>query len=103
VNETREKPMSRTALGLVAMVTLAACAQSTKPQSAAKLPPPLRVTHSASAAEQGQRIEHGELIIDVTEERKKLHAQHHPHQVLETRRIPSDFEVPGMDKVETSP
>ena len=92
--------MDRTSLGVVALVSLAACAQSAKPQSAAELPPPPRVTHSASPAEQGRRIEHGELIIDVTEERKKLHAQHHPHGVMETRRLPSGFDAPSMETVE---
>ncbi|MGB3050075.1 MAG: hypothetical protein WBB42_03710 [Polyangiales bacterium] len=92
--------MSRTSLGVLAMVSLAACASTTRPKPAAELPPAPVVTHSASDAEQGQRIEHGELIIDVTEERKKLHAQHHPHQVIETRRLPPGFEAPSMDTVE---
>jgi quercetin dioxygenase-like cupin family protein len=58
------------------------------------------VTYSASDADSGERLENGELIIDVTEERKKLHAQHHPHAVLETRRIPGKFSAPKMDAVE---
>lgn len=41
----------------------------------------------------------GELIVDVDETRRALHAQHHPHGVLETRRIPGDFDAPSMDKI----
>ena len=92
--------MSRTSLGVLALLSLTACASNTKPQSAAVLPPPPVVTYSAAEAGQGRRIEHGELIVDVTEERKKLHAQHHAHGVLETRRLPPGFEAPGTDVVE---
>jgi hypothetical protein len=87
-------------LAVLTLLSLAACASNAKPQSAAELPPPPAVTHSASEAEHGPRIEHGELIIDPTEERKKLHAQHHPHGVLETRKLPPGFEAPSMDAVE---
>ena len=66
---------------------------------AADVPPPPVLTYSSPDAEAGQRIEHGELIIDVNEERKKLHAQHHPHGVLETRRLPPQFSAPAMDSV----
>jgi len=92
--------MSKPLFGVLALLSLAACASNAKPQSAAELPPPPAVTYSASEAEPGPRIEHGELIIDVTEERKKLHAQHHPHGVLETRRLPPGFEALSMDAVE---
>ncbi len=92
--------MSRTSSGVLALLSLAACASTTKPQTAAELPPPPIVTHSPSEGAEGPRIEHGELIVDVTAERKKLHAQHHPHGVLETRRLPPGFEAPSMDAVE---
>ena len=55
------------------------------------LPEPV-VNHLPSDAQPGERIEHGELILDVDEARAALHAQHHPHQVLETRRVPGSFE-----------
>jgi quercetin dioxygenase-like cupin family protein len=63
------------------------------------LPPEPVVTYSASAAQPGQRIEHGELILDVDEAKRLLHAQHHPHKVLETRRVPGLFQRPAMTSV----
>ncbi len=61
------------------------------------LPPEPTVTYRGGDASEG-RIEHGELIVDVDEARRALHAQHHPHGVIETRRIPRAFERPAMDK-----
>jgi quercetin dioxygenase-like cupin family protein len=65
-----------------------------------KLPPQPTVTYSSSDAQPGQRIEHGELILDVDEARKLLHAQHHPHKVLETRRVPGAFQPPAMKSIQ---
>jgi len=62
------------------------------------LPPEPVVTYRGGEAAQG-RIEHGELIVDVDEERQALHAQHHPHGVLETRSIPGSFEPPAMTEI----
>lgn len=58
------------------------------------LPEPT-VTHADS--EEG--VAHGELMVGVDEARKHLHSQHHPHGVLETRRVPGPFTKPAMDKV----
>jgi len=84
-------------------VTAAACAPSpTPPEGEAKvaaLPPEPVVTHFAADAEPGKRIEHGESIIDVDEARRLLHGQHHPHGVIETRRVPGHFEPPAMTSV----
>jgi quercetin dioxygenase-like cupin family protein len=60
------------------------------------LPPEPVVTYSPSDAKLGQKIEHGELIVDVDKARRLLHTQHHPHKVLETRRVPGTFQVPAM-------
>ncbi len=68
-------------------------------KSAPALPPEPVVTHAASAAGADQRIEHGEWILAVDEARSHLHSQHHPHKVLETRRVPGRFEVPAMTEV----
>ena len=68
-------------------------------KSAPALPPEPVVTYTEADAEQGQRIEHGELIVDVDEARSQLHAQHHPHKVLETRRVPGAFEPSPMADV----
>jgi quercetin dioxygenase-like cupin family protein len=63
------------------------------------LPPEPVVTHSSSDAQPGQRIEHGELIVDVDEARRQLNAQHHSYKVLETRRVPGLFKPPAMTEV----
>lgn len=91
--------MWRSCLSGLLLVGLLGCAANKKPRSAAGLPPPPVLTYTADDAEEGQRIEHGELIIDVDEERRKLHAQHHPHGVLEIRKLPPKFTAPAMDSV----
>ncbi len=64
------------------------------------LPPEPTVTYSEKDAEPGHRIEHGESISNIDEARMALHRQHHPHGVIETRRIPGRFEKPAMDSIE---
>lgn len=61
-------------------------------------PPEPVVTHTQ--AQPGQRVEHGEVIVVVDEQRQRLHAQHHPYTVLETRRVPGVFEKPAMTDIE---
>ena len=39
------------------------------------------------------------MILSVDEAKKQLHAQHHPHAVLETRRIPGPYKTPTMTEV----
>ena len=85
-------------------LTLAGCAPAPTPppaeaQAAPSRPPEPVVNHSPSDAQPGERIEHGELILDVDESKAKLHAQHHPHKVLEVRRVPGPFEPPAMTDV----
>ena len=69
-------------------------------QAAAKpaLPPEPVVNHAASDAA-GEKIAHGELIVAPDDARRKLHAQHHPHGLLETRRVPGKFTPPSMKNV----
>lgn len=67
---------------------------------APSLPPPPAVTYPAGTVAGVGRIEHGELVLDVDAEREKLHAQHHPHGVLETRRIPGATASPAMKSLE---
>src|SRR5262245_18738780 len=64
----------------------------------ALLPQPV-VNHSAADAQPGQKIEHGELIVDVDDATRKLNAQHHGYRVLETRRVPGTFTPPAMNEV----
>ena len=65
---------------------------------AAQLPEPV-VNHSPADAKPGQRIAHGELILDVDEARRQLNAQHHSYKVLETRRVPGQVPRPEMKEI----
>ena len=65
---------------------------------AAQLPEPV-VNHSPGDALPGQRIAHGELILDVDDARRQLNAQHHSYKVLETRRVPGEVRRPEMKDV----
>jgi len=80
--------------GVVGVLGVAWVVQDRKPA----LPPEPVVTHAASSAN-GQRIEHGERILDVDEAHKKLNAQHHSYKVLETRQVPGPFTKPAMKDV----
>ena len=90
-------------VGFVVLAVMAVAFSLSDAQRDAKgtqtlLPEPV-VTHSTSEAGSGQRIEHGEWILDVDKTRSHLHAQHHPHKVLETRRVPGKFKAPAMTEV----
>ncbi len=84
------------------LLAIVACAPVPESPPAAEEPPSLPpepvVTYRGSENDQG-RVEHGELIVDVDEARRALHAQHHPHSVIETRRIPGSFEPPPMTEI----
>jgi quercetin dioxygenase-like cupin family protein len=90
------------------VLAAAGCAQSADssagraaagaPTRSAPLPPPPKVTYESGAG--AERVEHGERIVDVDAARQALHAQHHPHRVLETRRLPGTAQPPAMKSVE---
>jgi quercetin dioxygenase-like cupin family protein len=90
---------------LVLALTLVGCAQAPAPPPAAQaeakpvLPPEPVVNHTSADAGPGERIEHGEVIATPDDAARKLNAQHHPYQVLETRRVPGKFERPAMKDV----
>lgn len=99
-------PMQRAIVGTLGLtVALLGCSPTSTPRTAAvdskpTLPPEPVVNHDSSHAQPGQRIEHGEVILDVDDARRQLHAQHHAaYKVLETRRIPGPFETPAMTEV----
>lgn len=99
----RRVPPATMALLLVALA-LPGCSRAPAPapaESRAKPAPPPEpvVNHTPADAGPGERIEHGELILGVDDARKALHAQHHPHGVLETRRVPGPFQAPAMNQV----
>lgn len=72
---------------------------SEKAKAKAARPPEPVVNHSQADAQPGQRVEHGELIVDVDEARRQLNAQHHTYKVLETRRVPGPVRRPEMKEV----
>lgn len=88
---------------ILALVFLGVSSVSVWYQSEAKAnpaqPPEPVVNHSSSNAQPGQRIEHGELILDVNEASWQLNAQHHSYKVLETRRVPGPFQPSAMTDV----
>ena len=89
---------------LVLVAALLRCSPASGPPPAevkAKpgLPPEPVVNHSPSDAQSGQKIEHGELILDVDQAKRQLNAQHHSYKVLETRRVPGPFQRPAMTDV----
>lgn len=86
----------------LALALLGCSSGSAPPASEVKTrvsPPEPVVSHSPSDAQPGERIEHGELILDVDVARAQLHTQHHPHKVLETRKVPGPFKSPPMTEV----
>ena len=107
--ERKEHAISQKLRELVGTLSLAlvlvGCSRAPGPDSAdvkakSALPPEPVVNHSPSDAQPGQKIEHGELILDVDEAKRQLHAQHHPsYKVLETRRVPGPFRPPAMTEV----
>src|SRR5262245_23523466 len=86
---------------LFAFALLGCSRESASPdmQAKADLPPEPVVNHAPSDAQAGEKIDHGELIMSVDDAKKQLHAQHHPHGVLETRRVPGPFATPSMTEI----
>ena len=85
----------------LALLPLGCSRSETKAADIAKpgdLPEPV-VSHTQADAEAGQKIEHGEIIVAPDEAKLKLHAQHHPHKLLETRRVPGRFQPAAMKEV----
>lgn len=90
------------ALGL-ALVLVGCSSASTPPAAEVKakpaLPPEPVVNHSPADAQPGQKIAHGELLVEVDDARRQLNAQHHAYKVLETRRVPGPFQPAAMKDV----
>jgi quercetin dioxygenase-like cupin family protein len=100
--------MGQTVRGIVGALgvtlILAGCSRSPVPpakegKARPALPPEPVVNHSPSDAQPGQRIEHGELILDVDDATRQLNAQHHSYKVLETRRVPGTVQRSAMTDV----
>lgn len=95
-------------LGMVCLLSLAfvstGCSPSPTPPateiSTKPSPPALPVVnHTHADAKPGERVEHGELIIDVDDATRQLNAQHHSYAVLETRRVPGLFQPRSMKDI----
>ena len=97
--------IKRPVVASVVLFAIVACGpaaeQVATPESqerARALPPEPVVTFRGGDVSEG-RVEHGELILDVDDTRRALHAQHHPHGVLESRRIPGTVKAPAMTEI----
>ena len=99
MNQRLRELLGALSFGLV----LSGCSPDVTPPPVAvkttALPPAPVVNHLPSDAQPGQKIDHGELIVDVDEATKLLNAQHHSYTVLETRRVPGPFQPPSMADV----
>ena len=90
---------------LILVLVTMGCSQNQPPPAdavaskPAALPEPV-VNHSPADAQPGEKIEHGEVLLPVDAARQQLHAQHHSHNVLETRRVPGPFQPPAMTEVD---
>ena len=93
------------AAGFVVTVSLFGCSRAPASPAASvapakpNLPPEPVVNHAPSAAQAGETVAHGELIVPIDEAKRKLHAQHHPYGLIETRRVPGPFQKPAMTDV----
>jgi quercetin dioxygenase-like cupin family protein len=81
------------------ILTLTVLKSSEADHHKSKLPPEPTVTYTPTDAKSGQTIAHGEKISAIDEARKQLHAQHHPHGIIETRSIPSELKPSAMKLV----
>jgi len=83
------------------VLIVAGCSRSAERQQAATTPPdlPEPVVNHADAKTPELTIAHGEVIAGVDDARARLHAQHHPYKVLETRRVPGPWSPPAMKSV----
>ena len=83
-------------VGVIVLSGFSLCGAEVNPSS---LPPEPTVTYTPADVKPGQTVAHGELISPIDEARKQLHAQHHPHGIIETRSIPGDFQPAAMTSV----
>ena len=81
------------------VLVLSVLTSSEAAEKQSTLPTEPTVTYSPKAAEPGETIAHGEQISSIDEAREQLHAQQHPHGIIETRSIPGDFQPPAMTSV----
>jgi quercetin dioxygenase-like cupin family protein len=85
-------------------LVLLGCSQGSNPppaqvQEKPAPPPEPVVNHSPADAQPGERVEHGEVILEATDAVKQLNAQHHSYTVLETRKVPGPFQPAAMTDV----
>ena len=92
---TRRSNRLLVALGIAFLAVGCSRAAETPPAEVKRAQPPEPVvTHTA--AQPGERVEHGEVILTPDEAKQRLHAQHHSHKVLETRRVAGQWQPSAM-------
>jgi mannose-6-phosphate isomerase-like protein (cupin superfamily) len=92
---TRRSRRALVALGF-AFIALGCSRAAETPPAEVKSAQPPEPTVTHTTAQPGERVEHGEVILTPDEAKQRLHAQHHPHKVLETRRVAGQWQPPVM-------
>lgn len=64
-----------------------------------KAPPEPKITHQPTETGTEKIGPTGEVVLSVDEARKALHAQHHPHTPIMTRRVPGAFQKTKLTNI----
>lgn len=83
---------------IVALIAVAGLTGSVRAHEY-KAPPEPTINHQPSDTGAVRIGPTGEVILPIDEARRQLHAQHHPHNPIETRRVPGPFVKPDMKEV----
>ena len=90
-------------MALVGILVVVGLKSSEAQDKASTLPAEPIITYFPEDAETGETIAHREEIRAIDQVRKQLHAQHHPHDIIKTRSIPSNFNPFAMESVADFP
>ena len=95
------KPISSilSGMALVGVFVFVGRKSSEAQGNASTLPAEPIITYFPEDAETGETIAHREEIRAIDQVRKQFHAQHHPHDIIKTRCISSDFNLSAMASV----
>ena len=86
-------------MALVGILVFVGLKSSEAQDKASTLPAEPIVTYFPEDAKTGEPIAHRDEISAIDQVRKQLHAQHHPHDMIKTRSILSDFNPSAMASV----
>lgn len=99
------KPISPilSGIALVGVFVVVGLKSSEAQSNSPTLPAEQIVTCFSDDANTVETIAHREEISAIDQVRKQLHAQHHPHDIIKTRSIPSNFNPCAMASVADFP